>query len=137
MIFTKFHKSHDNAPNKHVRPTHLSDDKYLILLFLCFSVEAILACAQIKVSRTTTNEASAYLFSFNTNSRTLDHWLRVCVYVCEWQSRAERRTKMKQKGIFQLLEKKKTSSLCNASCFFMLKARVSVLHPFSIVWWFL
>jgi hypothetical protein len=46
--------------------------------------------------------------------------------VCEWQSRAEKRTEMKQKG-------RKKPVLCAVLLFFMLP---KLLHPFSIVWWF-
>lgn len=84
-IKDKLHESRNSE--KHVRPSHLSDDKYFIL-FIFFSVfhSAVLACAQIKVSQTTTaNEASAYLFSFNTNSWTLDHCVCMWMAVSRWE----------------------------------------------------
>lgn len=108
----------------HVRPTHLSDDKYLILYFLslCFSpIQHFLPVLKSKSLKQQPSEASAYLFSFNTNSRTF--WsLAACVwvYVNEWQSRAEStEQKWNKKEFFSCQRREKTSSLCNASCFFI------------------
>lgn len=115
------------APQKHVRPTHLSDDKYLIKFSFSplFPFQHFLPVLK---SKSLEQQASAYLFSFNT--QTHGHRLGVCV--CTAVSRWEQ-NKNETKRNFSVARGRKNFFVLLV---FSSMPKAKVLHPFSIVWWF-